>query len=94
MAEVETKEHNPMGFGAALEAMKQGRHVAREGWNGKGMHIYIEDMMSFTPGAGVFKGQTRRYPPFVVLFNAQQQHQAGWVPSQADMMAEDWVVVR
>lgn len=30
-----------MDFGQALDAMKAGYPVAREGWNGKGMHIYL-----------------------------------------------------
>jgi hypothetical protein len=27
-------------FGQAIEALKQGKRVAREGWNGKGMFIF------------------------------------------------------
>jgi Protein of unknown function (DUF2829) len=30
-----------MNFGQALEALKQGKKVARRGWNGKGMFIYL-----------------------------------------------------
>jgi hypothetical protein len=29
-----------MDFGKAIEALKQGKLVAREGWNGKGMFIF------------------------------------------------------
>lgn len=29
-----------MNFGEALEALKKGAHVARNGWNGKGMFLY------------------------------------------------------
>lgn len=28
-------------FGAAIEALKKGRIVSREGWNGKGMFLFI-----------------------------------------------------
>lgn len=28
-------------FGTALEALKQGKRVAREGWNGKGMFVFM-----------------------------------------------------
>lgn len=28
-------------FGTALEALKQGKRVARQGWNGKGMFIFM-----------------------------------------------------
>jgi len=30
-----------MTFGSAIEAMKLGHKVARSGWNGKGMFVYI-----------------------------------------------------
>lgn len=30
-----------MNFGEALEALKSGKMVARKGWNGKGMFIYL-----------------------------------------------------
>ena len=30
-----------MNFGEALEALKAGKKVARAGWNGKGMYIYL-----------------------------------------------------
>lgn len=30
-----------LNFGQAIEALKQGKRVAREGWNGKGMFIFM-----------------------------------------------------
>jgi len=30
-----------MNFGAALHALKEGKRVARMGWNGKGMFIFL-----------------------------------------------------
>lgn len=30
-----------MDFGKAIEALKQGKRVAREGWNGKGMFVFM-----------------------------------------------------
>ncbi len=32
---------NNLKFGDAIEALKQGRKVAREGWNGKGMFLFL-----------------------------------------------------
>ena len=87
------KGSETMGFGAAIEALKQGRWIARKGWNGKGMHVYLEDMRQVVIGAGVFKGTARRYEPHIVMFTAQGAHQPGWLASQADMLAEDWVLV-
>lgn len=76
----------PMDFGAAIRALKAGKCVARAGWNGKGMHLYLEDWMEGRlpmPGG-------RRYEPCIVMFTAQGKHQPGWLASQADMLAEDW----
>lgn len=68
-----------MTFGQAIKALKAGKWVRREGWNGKGMHIYLD----------TFEG----YDPCIVLFTAQKRHQPGWLASQADMLAEDWELV-
>ena len=32
-----------MNFGEALDALKSGKSVAREGWNGKGLFIYLNE---------------------------------------------------
>ena len=32
---------NEMNFGEAIIALKQGKKVARKGWNGKGMFLYL-----------------------------------------------------
>ena len=29
-------------FGEAIEALKQGKKVARKGWNGKGMYLWLK----------------------------------------------------
>jgi hypothetical protein len=31
-----------MNFGDAIAALKEGKLVRRAGWNGKGMHLYLE----------------------------------------------------
>lgn len=79
-----------MNFGQAIEAMKNGKLVQREGWNGKGMHVYLEDGRHLPLSHGIEKGTTRHYDPVFVMFTAQQTHQPGWLASQADMLAEDW----
>lgn len=70
-----------MNFGEAIERLKAGERVARQGWNGKGMYLWLWD--SNSPG----------FMPCVVMFTAQRDHQPGWLASQADMLAEDWTVV-
>lgn len=82
-----------MTFGQAIEALKSGKWVARGGWNGKGMHLYLEENLTFTPRAGAFRGHVRHYQPCIVMFTAQGLHQPGWLASQADMLADDWEIV-
>lgn len=52
-----------------------------------------EDMLAHVIGDGVARGQVRKYEPCIVMFTAQGKHQPGWLASQADMLAEDWMVV-
>ena len=89
-----------MNFGQALEHLKAGRKVAREGWNGKGMWIAL--MPSLYLDKDVINGRTKKHigedkdldsQPYFVMWTAAQQWQPGWLASQADMLAEDWVIV-
>lgn len=82
-----------MDFGDAIRLLKQGHTVRRTGWNGKDMHLYLEDSLSFRVSGGVFSGHARKYEPCIVMFTAQQKHQPGWLASQADILAEDWEAV-
>lgn len=82
-----------MKFGEAIEALKEGKCVARKGWNGKGMHLYLEDGLVASVYSGVLAGHLRTYEPCIVMFTAQKKHQPGWLASQADMLATDWVIV-
>lgn len=45
-----------MNFGQAIEALKEGKKVARTGWNGKGMYIYLADgkLLAEAIGEGTF----------------------------------------
>lgn len=77
-------------FGEAIKRIKAGKCVQRAGWNGKGMHIYLEPGYVMPIKAGVFRGQSREYEPVIVMLTAQKTHQPGWLASQADILADDW----
>ena len=71
---------------------------ARKGWNGKGMFIiYVPskevEIKEGTPywNAGL-RGKIKIDAHFD-MFTAQGTIQPGWVCSQADMNADDWVIV-
>lgn len=84
---------NKMTFGEAIDALKQGEHVARSGWNGKNMHLYLEEHFKFVVPGGALAGAHKLYEPCIVMFTAQGRHQPGWLASQADMLADDWEIV-
>ena len=37
-----------LDFGDAIRALKSGKRVAREGWNGKGMFLFLVNGSTFT----------------------------------------------
>lgn len=86
-----------LDFGEALRALKDGRWVRRKGWNGRGMHLYLEDglyrSMPRASGRKVVYSDGGKYDPCIVMFTALGTHQPGWTASQADMLAADWEIV-
>lgn len=84
-----------MAFGDALEAMKHGERVARAGWNGKGMYIFIAFEPDFTTDADISALDNREVAvgDVICMKTAQDTFQLGWLASQADMLAEDWYIV-
>jgi hypothetical protein len=87
-----------MNFGEAIQKLKNSRWVRRAGWNGKGMHLYLEDSLYRSMPRADVKGKVTysdqgKYEPCIVMFTAQQKHQPGWLASQADMLADDWELI-
>lgn len=70
-------------FGLALEALKKGFKVAREGWNGRGMYIQYNKSIDF---------EFSELCPFLTIKNVRNSFDT-WVPSISDLMAEDWCIV-
>lgn len=83
-----------MNFGQALEALKAGKRVARAGWNGKGMFLYLVNGSQFTvnrpPLLGIYpEGTVIDYRPHIDMKTADGQC-VPWVASQSDLIVEDW----
>lgn len=90
-------------FGEAIVALKAGKRVARLGWNGKGMWLAL------TPGSVINASEARSGaalakatadPVGTITIGAHiDMHAAdgsivvGWLASQTDMLAEDWIEV-
>lgn len=92
-------------FGAALEAIKAGKRVAREGWNGKGMFLFLLPAGDGIPTKFIHDpalraviesevgGDTFDALGSIRMFTADKKVLTGWLASQTDMLAEDWVIL-
>ena len=94
-----------MDFGKAIEALKQGKRVARKGWNGKGMFLWLK------PEA-VVKAEWCKDPLLKEPCRRQRRRDSrawhhlhvhprfdrkavltGWLASQSDILLEDWEIL-
>lgn len=83
-----------MTFGLAIEVMKKGRKVARQGWNGKGQYIELATNISYVNAdENVINCEHEAIGNKAIAFVGTSGAQIGWLASQADMLAEDWVIV-
>ena len=96
----QSKENRPVvsfDFGEALRLLKQGKKVARKGWNGKGQFVYYipaDRYVAKTDAAKSVMDEDGKvsYRAYLALKTAQGDI-ATWVPSISDCLAEDWEVV-
>ena len=94
-----------MKFGEAIEALKEGKLVEREGWNGKGMFIMkqipaeigldiIPKMQSVQDSLKkelLYRGITLKYNNQLLLIQPDGTADS-WNASSTDIFAEDWVI--
>jgi len=84
-------------FSVALEKVLRGERMARKGWNGKGMFIFLVPGSHFTvnrpPLLGIYpEGTEIDYHGHIDMKTAQGDV-VPWVASQSDLQAADWMVV-
>lgn len=99
-ASVEVHPLESFDFGEALKLLKQGKKVARKGWNGKGQFVvYQKGYPNGIPcnkqtaeAWGMKEGDLFRCEPYLQIRTADGSH-AMWSPSTSDCLAEDWEVV-
>lgn len=95
-----------MNFGQAIEALKLGKRVAREGWNGRGMFLWLKP-------ASIIKAEWIKDPMLLDIVNdnggeilalgtismyttdstGRKAILTGWLASQSDMLLEDWIIL-
>lgn len=85
-----------MNFGQVIEALKNGKKVARNGWNGKGMFLYLIKGTEFQNTLKYGYSEYENEPIMtdsIAMKTAQNTVVVGWLASQTDMLAEDWIIV-
>lgn len=86
-----------MPFGLAVEAVKKGKKIARAGWNGKGMFLFLVPGSTFkvnrAPLLGIYpEGTEINYHAHIDMKTADGTI-VPWLASQTDVLADDWIVV-
>lgn len=96
-----------MSFGIAVEALKFGLAIRRQGWNGRGLFV-VKQVPSHIGGDIIPKMQSLPQPAkdlimkgkgFVdytsqcLIYNENTGRADSWVPSISDVFAEDWEIV-
>lgn len=99
------KELATGSFEFALVAIKEGKRVARAGWNGRDQWVALSGSIEprevaalniWSPHARQFaedNGGMVKVAPGLLLKNAQGVLVMGWVPSTGDLLADDWYIL-
>ena len=94
-----------MRFGEAIDKAYEGKRIARHGWNGKGMYVYLTEGCGIPTDKWVARLPSQELTeaekklrcvivkPHLDMMNAQGERIIGWSASQMDMLAFDWYVV-
>jgi len=87
----------PMSFSDALVALKKGHRIARTGWNGKGMFLFLVPgshfMVNREPLLSIMgEGTNVEYHAHIDMKTAQG-YVVPWLASQADLLDDDWEIV-
>ena len=100
---VDSQEHHQqptMDFGYAVKMMKEGKRVARAGWNGKGMFLSLVKgrdtdyhVNSEVFGTGNDGNSQYQLPVLDAIYMKTADNKlVPWLASQTDLLSEDWVI--
>jgi hypothetical protein len=100
-----SENNHPHTFSAAIALCKRGKRIRRAGWNGEGQFVFYvpattcfldEVSDHFRPEwlieLAKAKGNELRFPGKFGIKTPNDELQVGWLASQADMSADDWIV--
>jgi hypothetical protein len=89
-----------MNFSQALEFIKHGNKLSREGWNGRGMFLvfqkgYPEGIPINANTAEALDqpvGTVCKFQPYIMMYTAQGNF-VPWLATQSDLLSDDWALV-
>ena len=83
-----------MDFGRAIQLLKVGQRVQRQGWNGKNQYIELATNISYKNANNeIVNAEHDAIGNKAIAFVGTSGVQLGCLASQADMLAEDWKIV-
>jgi hypothetical protein len=101
-----------VNFGTAIEAVKQGKLIARKGWNGKGMFVFQRpedeldpifviqkiktlpaDFIKTLQGVTFQQNEKIKFTAYLCMKAADNSIVNGWLASQTDILANDWIIL-
>lgn len=87
------EENKTMDFGDAIKLLKQGKKLQRQGWNGKNQYIELAMCISYMNADGkIINADHEAIGASAIAFVGTSGVQLGWLASQADMLAKDWII--
>ena len=97
------RPNGSLNFGDALTALKLGKKVAREGWNGKDQYVVAQAQATTTDASKIWNPHNKAHAeklggqidvaPYCTLKTAQDTLAMGWTPSTGDLFANDWLIL-
>ena len=85
------QERRFYSFGEAIELVKHGERMCRDGWNGKRQYIELATDISYRTRTGeIVNAEHDAIGNKAIAFVGTSGVQLGWLASQADMLAYDW----
>lgn len=100
--EATSSRTDAMNFGMALVALKKGYKVARSGWNGKDMYVWLQEGTEITEDMArnsilrdcfVDRGGKITILPHLDMRTVRGEALIGWSATQTDMLSDDWFIV-
>lgn len=84
-------------FSTALQWLRDHNKVARHGWNGKDMFLFLVEGSTFqvnrAPLLGIYpEGTSITYRPHIDMRTANGEI-VPWIASQSDLLEIDWYIV-